>query len=281
VLDVIDRDDVAARAAARGAVLRDRLLALARDAPDVIAAVRGRGLLLGVELRPARAHDSLVLRGLLQKELLGVVAAGWLLAEHRVRVLPTLSAPATLRIEPSVYVDDAAIAQLETALRGLVAVLRGPDRRPLLRFLLPRDAALPPGPADAMPAVEPVPCVLEPAPAGAVRVGFLHPFVAPEQDLVAAEPSLGAWSATAVRALLHRLSAALDRAPVPLWGRPVLAGRAYLHTWVLPVDAASLEEDQRSGDLAGVVAAVQEAVDAAAAAGCAALALGEIGRAHV
>ena len=49
MLDVIDDDDLVAHAGAMGSVLRDRLTDAASDIPAV-RAVRGRGLLVGVDL---------------------------------------------------------------------------------------------------------------------------------------------------------------------------------------------------------------------------------------
>lgn len=273
VLDVIDDEDVPGRCRDRGTVLRARLAALAAAFPDVIHEVRGRGLLLGVDLRPAAVAHSLVLRGLVHRELLGVIAAGWLLHHHRLRLLPTLSAPSTLRVEPSAWVDDAAIDQLCVGLAALAAVLRAGNARALLDWLVYEDAAVQvDGDTDLPPPT--IPCVCAPPPPEAARVGFLFPFIHPEAELASVEPTLGSLSLTARRALFHRLVEALERDPFPAWARTVLGGRAWMQGWLMPLDAAMLEEDQRAGDLRAVLRGIQRAVDRAAADGCRVMALG-------
>ncbi|RII20485.1 2,2-dialkylglycine decarboxylase [Streptomyces sp. YIM 130001] len=57
VLDVIDRDDLVARAATLGKQLTERLHAL-REAHDVVGDVRGRGLLQGIELVQDKASKT-------------------------------------------------------------------------------------------------------------------------------------------------------------------------------------------------------------------------------
>jgi acetylornithine/N-succinyldiaminopimelate aminotransferase len=49
VLDVIERDSLCENARARGKELRDGLRVIAKDYPDVVVDVRGRGLMVGVE----------------------------------------------------------------------------------------------------------------------------------------------------------------------------------------------------------------------------------------
>ena len=112
VLGILEEEAVSERARVRGKAIYMALAKVARDFPEVIVGVRGRGLLLGIQLGAGAVVGSVLLRTLAARERLGVVAAAYLLDQHRVRVLPTLSAPNTLRIEPSAFVDDAAIGQL-------------------------------------------------------------------------------------------------------------------------------------------------------------------------
>jgi 4-aminobutyrate aminotransferase len=59
VLELIDREGLAARAEKTGAVMRSELTALAKDQP-LIGDVRGRGLAIGIELVAARATKAAV-----------------------------------------------------------------------------------------------------------------------------------------------------------------------------------------------------------------------------
>ncbi len=273
VLSILEEEGVSERARSRGKAIYMALAKVARDYPDVIAQVRGRGLLLGIELGLAAVQGSVILRTLAGREKLGSVAAAYLLRRHRVRILPTLSAPNTLRVEPSAFVDDAAIGQLVGGLRGLCAALRAGDLAELFGFLVEDEEGF----ADPMPLPDRLPnmsmAVEEPAP-DAVRVGFLTHFVLPEHELAMIEPSLGRLSATGRRALFDRLIQILELRPFLGFGRNLFGGRVWFAAISVPADAATFEHLIRSGDRALEIERVQEAVELAAAHGCRAVALG-------
>ena len=64
---------------------------------------------------------------------LGMLAAGSLLAEHDLRVLPTSSAPNTLRLEPSAYIADADVEHCLIALTQLCTIIRNANAGRLIR----------------------------------------------------------------------------------------------------------------------------------------------------
>ncbi|MER7451112.1 aminotransferase class III-fold pyridoxal phosphate-dependent enzyme [Nocardia beijingensis] len=99
-LDLLRDNQV--RISEAGARLRSRLDAVARRWPKEIVSVRGRGLLQGVELRVPEPESAL-LREICAPDLFGYVVAGYLLHRHAIRMLPTLSAPTTLRVQPSAF----------------------------------------------------------------------------------------------------------------------------------------------------------------------------------
>jgi acetylornithine/succinyldiaminopimelate/putrescine aminotransferase/predicted amino acid dehydrogenase/acyl-coenzyme A synthetase/AMP-(fatty) acid ligase len=273
VLEIIDREDVPARARDRGAAVAEALEALAREYPDVIHHVAGRGLIHGLALAPRATEHSLVLRGAEERELLGILAASYLLNVHRVRVLPTLSAPSMLRIEPSAFVDDATLARLSEGLHGLCAALRACDLAGLLAPLMAEDRPAP----DAVPWERPRDIIdgrVEPPAPGAVRIGFLHHFVHPERELAALDPTLARCSPTERRALFHRMAVLLDGKPITAYGRNLLGGRIYFHGILVPYDTVWFETQLRAGDVRVAIDRVQEAVDYAAARGCTVAALG-------
>ncbi|MER8097579.1 aspartate aminotransferase family protein [Streptomyces goshikiensis] len=126
VLELLEADGGLAyrRAAERGEALRAALDSVRSDYPDVIDEVRGRGLMLGLEFRDQSDSPSAEIQGAARGGLFGYVLAGHLLRAHRVRTFPTASAVNTLRFEPSLYLSDAEIAQLEQGLRDVCALLR-------------------------------------------------------------------------------------------------------------------------------------------------------------
>src|SRR5690606_40672634 len=76
------------------------------------------------------------------REYLRPPCASCLRSRHGIRVLTILSAPNTLRIEPSAIVDLDAIDRLSTALETLCAPLHNRDGYTLFSFLVDDDLAL-------------------------------------------------------------------------------------------------------------------------------------------
>ncbi|MBP2337567.1 acetylornithine/succinyldiaminopimelate/putrescine aminotransferase [Saccharothrix coeruleofusca] len=133
VVELLEADGGAAyrRAAERGEALAAALRAVRDEFPTVVADVRGRGLMLGLEFHDRTGGEGGVAE-YARMGLLGYVLAGYLLREHHVRVFPTASATHTLRFEPSIEISDEHIDQLVTGLRAVCAALRDQDDSALL-----------------------------------------------------------------------------------------------------------------------------------------------------
>lgn len=137
VLELLEADGGAAYgvAAERGARLLAELEAVRAEYDDIIADVRGLGLLVGVEFADRSAVGSPMVRQTQPAGLFGFLVSGFLLHEHRIRVMPTGSAPNTLRLEPSIALTDDEIARLADGLREVCAVLRADDDARLTAFV--------------------------------------------------------------------------------------------------------------------------------------------------
>jgi putrescine aminotransferase len=105
-LDVLIEDELTENAHARGTQLLAGARALAHRHPDVITEVRGRGLLVGVELR-SEGYGGTIIPEMLKR---GVTAA-W-----------TLNRPRVIRLEPPLIVTSSEIAEGLAALEAAVAV---------------------------------------------------------------------------------------------------------------------------------------------------------------
>jgi putrescine aminotransferase len=103
-LEVLVDDDLAANARVRGAQLVAGARATMLRYPDVVADVRGAGLLVGVELR-REGYGGTIIPELLKR---GVTAA-WTLNQQRV-----------IRLEPPLIVTEAEVAQAVEAFDGAV-----------------------------------------------------------------------------------------------------------------------------------------------------------------
>ncbi|MFG3498319.1 aspartate aminotransferase family protein [Streptomyces sp. NPDC047928] len=126
VLELLERDGgrLYRRAVERGEALRAVLESVRADHPDVVADVRGQGLMLGLEFHDQSESPAGTVREVARGGMFGYVLAGHLLRRHRVRTFPTASAVNTLRFEPSVEVSDEQLARLEAGLRDVCALLR-------------------------------------------------------------------------------------------------------------------------------------------------------------
>jgi putrescine aminotransferase len=107
-LDVLEEDALAQNARARGLQLLDGARAIAADFPEVIAQVRGLGLLVGVELA-SEGYGGWIIPEMLKA---GVTAA-WTLNMQRV-----------IRLEPPLIVTAAEVDRALAALRAGVANAR-------------------------------------------------------------------------------------------------------------------------------------------------------------
>lgn len=92
-INAIKEEDLLARAKSAGAYLKAGLLKIASEFPEVVKAVRGRGMMLGVELTKEGAGGMLMS----------------LMIMRRVIVAYTLNNPKVIRLEPPLVMREATI----------------------------------------------------------------------------------------------------------------------------------------------------------------------------
>lgn len=125
-LDILTREDnrLIRRGAQMGEYLHKRLSAVQKLHPDVIHDIRGRGMMLGIEFWPLDNSPSSIIRSVARTTgatSIGITA--YLLHEERIRVLPTLSDPNTVRVEPSLLLARTEADRFVSAVRRLAEVL--------------------------------------------------------------------------------------------------------------------------------------------------------------
>ena len=135
VLDLLERDQLLKMAAEKGAYLKERLEELKRHYPEAIDCVRGKGLMLGVALADQQDSGSLIIRQIDASGHLAYFASGYLFHQEKIRVLPTLSDPRVLRLEPSAYISYADLDRVVKAFGRLCEVLAKCNAHALLRFV--------------------------------------------------------------------------------------------------------------------------------------------------
>ncbi len=271
-LSIIRRDSIPERARVQGGRLSERLTAIRREFPSVIAEITGRGLMLGIRFGDLAAADHVLFRVLAARKILGYVFSAYLLRRWRLRVLPTLSAPNTLRIEPSAYITDEEIDRVAAGIEDLARLIEGRRTYELLRPLMDGD------PFEDGKGREARPGLIhqrEDEPAGkAVRVAFVAHFSRPAEELRIIDRDLARASDTGLRILFNGLQSVTEMKPVSLYAKNMFGEKIHFRFIILPAESAELERLHRLGRTRRLVARIQEAVDLAAASGAAVIGLG-------
>ncbi|MDX3522023.1 aminotransferase class III-fold pyridoxal phosphate-dependent enzyme [Streptomyces scabiei] len=140
-VDLLTADDQALvrQVAQRGEYLLAGLREIAARHPELVADVRGQGLLLGVQLsdNPDLHARQGLFRSLADQEGLAGFLCGYLLRNEGIRLAPAYFANSVLRVEPPLNVTEADCDTLLGALdRGLNVIERGDSAR-FFAHLLP------------------------------------------------------------------------------------------------------------------------------------------------
>lgn len=198
-LRIFDRDAIPAKCASMGEFLLSELAAVRDRFPQQIKEVRGKGLMVGLELQDQSDSRSYLLRMFSQQKHLGYVAAAYLLNMHNIRIAPTLSSPFTLRIEPSAYINIEDLRPFIRAITMLVEALRANDVAHLIGFHIgsKRKAVVDYSEAPRLYRRE--------RPRSPRRVAFLGHLLSDEQ-LTVLEPSLSVFDTNELKACLEKLA---------------------------------------------------------------------------
>ncbi|GGV19595.1 hypothetical protein GCM10010260_69340 [Streptomyces filipinensis] len=262
-----------ARITETGDLLRRRLEQAAARWPQAIVAVRGRGLLLGVEFVLPQP-DSGLLREAIDSESLGYLIAGRLLHTHRIRVMPTLSAPTTVRVQPSALLAHEEIERIGAAFEDAAALLARGQYATLLQHLtVPATSPWQPKAAIPLPRGSHHP-PRPPRRTHLPRVAFLANIDSPAK-LASLAPELAAWSTEQSAAALDRMWGELDPFEVTRHTVTSHTGtQAEVIMVAAPFTAAQAGAALRSGHGAWLRRTVLDSVDLAVSLGAEVIGLG-------
>ena len=290
VIEIIDREGVPERARKLGVLLQAKLAGLKQQFPTVIDKVTGRGAMFGIELR--LPDDSNRFLKELVASRLGYVAASFLLNCHGIRMLPTLSAPCVLRIEPSVYLAASDVDLMVRGLADFCARLATDDVAGLIGHwaldthvpsvsevtscdTLPEASLLnDPSSPVARRKSRPFTFQHERPVEGARRVGFIFNPIYPADELLVEIPELMQLSVEQRMELVWRMQTMMELRPFELFSRNLFNGRVWMCGILLPVAPQVLGQWYRNGNLALTRQRLDEAVMLAAGKGCQTVVLG-------
>ena len=126
VLQLLTRDQgkLITEVAAKGKYLMGRLTEIQKQYRTVISDVRGRGLMLGVELGVTQDNLPGTLLGIMaEQEFLSPVVSSYLLNVEKLRVAPTLNGADVIRLEPPLIISEADCKKAMDAIERMAACL--------------------------------------------------------------------------------------------------------------------------------------------------------------
>ncbi|NLW46571.1 MAG: aminotransferase class III-fold pyridoxal phosphate-dependent enzyme [Firmicutes bacterium] len=139
VIELLTRDQgkLIKEVAAKGDYLLERLIGIQKQYASVIAAVRGRGLMLGLELGLDQNNPFGKLLGIMEEqEFLSPIVSSYLLNVKKIRVAPTLNGTDVIRMEPPLIIDEANCKKAMDAVEEMASCLASGNTALLLSHLV-------------------------------------------------------------------------------------------------------------------------------------------------
>ncbi|MCC6077436.1 aminotransferase class III-fold pyridoxal phosphate-dependent enzyme [Pseudomonas sp. GCM10022188] len=232
----------------KGEYLKNSLLELQKFYPDVIADVRGRGLLLGFELHDLSASSSVVQASAQYNEALGYIVAGYLLQHERLRVAPSGSNANVIRLEPPACISFAEIDELTGALQRVCEMLRRRDAFPLAAGVCADQISEVPPRTDNFVMEQTFPKA-DKGTQVVARVAFINHLI--DADMLSdVDPSLAPLTAEQKRTFIQRMAPERRTAPIgPVLIRSRLGTAVEFALYPLCMDSSAMAEYMASGDL--------------------------------
>lgn len=267
VLAIITEKQLPEKCQEKGALLKAELLKIKAEYPSAIKEVRGEGLMIGLEFQSQENASSNLLRILFDSGYYGYVIAAHLLHEHGIRIMPTLSNPNTLRIQPSAFISTEQIYQFLNGLQAVSEIITKADAGSLLGYLVNRQV-------EQIVDYRQQDVFEHQTPAGQRKVAFVGHFIK-AKDLVLWDQSFESWSVPELEQLISRTAKFLDPVIFDQINVNAAGGRTvHLNFIGLFLDSREIGNAYRSGDFQWIVDKIQRAADIAEANGCQVLGLG-------
>lgn len=270
-LKIIEEDNLVEMARIKGEQFISIIQKVAVRFPDIIESVNGKGLMIGIHFNPQMGKDNNFLRILFENEVAGYLFSGWLLNMHDIRVLPSLSKPNSLRIEPSFYLKETEMQVFCNAFDELCTLCSHKRIYELCKFLMNGDSY----PDKMFPVFSGMfPYQTEQPAKNAIKAGFIANFTLPHRELQVIEPDFRKASDTGLRILFNRLQIMMEGNPIKIMSTNFLNGRVHFTFYVLPFDTSQMEVVSRWGKKRFYISKIQEAINKLATEGVECISLG-------
>lgn len=271
-LTLIETLNIPSRASRHGNYLRNRLERVIAKYPDVFQSISGEGLMLGIRFRDFSMLHNIFIRLMYRQKVLGYIAASYLLNRHNIRILPSLSAPNILRIEPSAFITKKEVEQFGLALEDVGEIIRHRSLYDLFFHFMEDD------PFDDRKGYQPPAGLIYPGldepDKNTTQITFLAHFSHPTDELRILEPTFARASDTGLRLLFNHLQVLMEMKPVTLFSKHLFGGRIHFKMKIVPLDSSELERRHRLGKKRKIIEKIQQAVDDASREGSEIVALG-------
>lgn len=258
-LSLIEQDDLPQEASKKGSYFKERLLELCEKYPAVIDRIEGKGLMLGIYFKDFSNSLHILLRNLYEQDKLGYIFTAYLHNGHGIRIFPTLSAPNTLRIEPSAYIAETAIDYVINAFDNLCQLIIEKDFYSLVKNLMNDDPYLD---RETFPE-NIIPTVLEEPLPESTKVAFVAHYTHPIADMKMTIPELNQASDTGLRILFNKMQVLMEMKPFLLFSKNIMGGKINFNFIIIPLDSAQMESMHKRNKRLEIVGHIQEAVNLA------------------
>jgi acetylornithine/succinyldiaminopimelate/putrescine aminotransferase/predicted amino acid dehydrogenase len=270
VLDVLERDHIMKMAEEKGFYLQRGLVKLIEQYPGTIDTVRGKGLMLGVVLASQENSDSIIIREIDRAGRFGYFASGYLFHQHNIRILPTLSAPRVLRIEPSAYISYMDLDKVLHAFERLCEVLTENNTYELLRYVAD-ERTITKYQKKTYPKEEKIAQNDSSVPKVAFLVHYIH-----EGQLKAIDPSFGIASAKGQDRFIRNIMSVAKPMHINSTDITSVSGRKINFNFILvPITSRHMVEFLKDPSGSPALDMVEDAVRSAYEMGCEVVGLGQ------
>lgn len=257
-LSIIEEENIPEKAREAGKIITGKLETIKNKYPGIILEITGRGLMQGIKFCDFSKSESFILRCIYNEKCIGLIFSAYLLLKYKIRILPSISSPNVLRIEPSAYITNAEICRLESAIDGLCQDIKQNHIYEIFKPLMDNDPF--PDNKGKLPDEGFMYTGIEEPSPQAEKVGIIAHFIYPVSELRALEKDFCKASDTGLRILFNRFQVLMQMKPFTLFSKNILNDKIHFSLIIIPLDTAELEKLFRQKKQKKIIEKIQDGV---------------------